>query len=75
MMSVIRFLSNRIPVRGNNVSDNQPGNVREEIQLEADLYGNPELRGDAPRSLRIPAFPQISASARIRVPAPVVGVP
>jgi hypothetical protein len=54
--------------------DNQPGNVREEIRLEADLYGNPELWGDAPRSLQIPAFPQISSSAGIRAPAPVVGV-
>jgi len=40
-----------------------PGNLREEIRLEAGLCGNPEFRDDAPRSSRIPALPQIGASA------------
>ena len=40
-----------------------PGNVREENRLEADRCGNPVLRDDAPRSLRIPALPQRGTSA------------
>jgi len=42
---------------------NSPGNLREEHRLEAGLTGNHEFWDDAPRSLRIPALPQISTSA------------
>src|SRR5580693_1662036 len=46
-----------------------PGNMREENRLEAGLCGNPALRGNAPRSLQIPAFPQISLPAGFAGPA------
>src|ERR1700722_17263617 len=46
-----------------------PGNMREENRLEVGLCGNPALRGNAPRSLPIPAFPQISSSAGFAGPA------
>ncbi|MBZ5685061.1 MAG: hypothetical protein LAP86_08500 [Acidobacteriia bacterium] len=60
MRATSRHLRNFEGYTSNKLS---PGNQREENRLEADRCGNPVFRDDAPRPLRIPAFPQRSTSA------------